>query len=357
MSSPYIEINTKKIQENANYIVNLAQKYNVEIYGVGKVSCADIKVAQAMIKGGVKGLADSRISNIKKLKENIKKDIPLMLLRIPMLSEAKKVVEFADISLNSEIKVIEELNNEAKKLNKTHKIILMVDVGDRREGLMPDKVLETVSPILELENIDLIGLGANLACFGGVIPTYDNLKILVDFKKEVYDKFDFDLKIISGGNSSSLPLLKEGGFPEGVNQLRVGESIVLGNNVLNRERFFDAHQDTFSLAAEIVELKIKPAQPEGERAENAFGEKKVIKKTGLKKRAILAIGRQDIDISGLTPLLAGVEIEDGSSDHLIVDVSNAEKELKIGDSIKFEMSYSALLKASTSKYVDKVYIT
>ncbi|RCW41708.1 MULTISPECIES: alanine/ornithine racemase family PLP-dependent enzyme [unclassified Halanaerobium] len=357
MNSPYIAINTKKIQENTRYIVDLAKKNGVEIYGVGKASCADIKVAQAMLKGGVKGLADSRISNIKKLKENIEEDIPLMLLRIPMLSEVKKVVKFADISLNSEIKVIEQLNKAAKNLNKNHKIILMVDVGDRREGIMPDKVLDTVSQIINFDKIELIGLGTNLACFGGVIPTYKNLKILIDLKTEIYNKFKFNLNIISGGNSSSLPLLKDNGFPEGVNQLRVGETILLGNNVLNRERFFEAHQDTFFLSAEIVELKIKPAQPKGERAENAFGEKKVITKTGLRKRAILAVGRQDIDIAGLTPLLAGLEIEDGSSDHLIVDVTNSEKELKIGDSIKFNMNYGALLKAFTSKYVDKIYIT
>lgn len=357
MNSPYVAINTKKIQENTRYIVNMAKKNEVEIYGVGKVSCADIKVAKAMLKGGVKGLADSRIANIKKLKKNIKADVPLMLLRIPMLSETEKVIEFADISLNSELKVIKQLNKDAKKLNKNHKIILMVDVGDRREGIMPNKVLETVSHIIKLEKIDLIGLGTNLACFGGVIPTYKNLKILVDLKTEIYNEFNLKLNVISGGNSSSLPLLKNNEFPEEVNQLRVGESILLGNNVLNREKFFEAYQDTFFLSAEIVELKMKPAQPKGERAENAFGEKNVITKTGLRKRAILAIGRQDMDISGLTPLLSGLEIEDGSSDHLIVDVTNSEKEFEIGDSIKFKMNYGALLKASTSKYVDKIYIT
>jgi predicted amino acid racemase len=357
MSSPYLEIDTKKIEENTKYIVNMAKKNEVEIYGVGKVSCADIKIAKAMLNGGVKGLADSRIANIKKLKKYIKEDVPLMLLRIPMLSETEKVIKFADISLNSELKVIKQLNKAAKKLNKNHKIILMVDVGDRREGIMPNKVLETVSNIIKLEKIDLIGLGTNLACFGGVIPTYKNLKMLVDLKTEIYNEFKLKLNIISGGNSSSLPLLKNNEFPEEVNQLRVGESILLGNNVLNREKFFEAHQDTFFLSAEIVELKIKPAQPKGERAENAFGEKNVITKKGLRKRAILAVGRQDIDIAGLTPLLAGLEIEDGSSDHLIVDVTNSEKELEIGDSIKFKMDYGALLKASTSEYVDKCYIS
>ncbi|MTI61347.1 MAG: alanine/ornithine racemase family PLP-dependent enzyme [Firmicutes bacterium] len=357
MSNPKVKIDLKKIEANTKTIVDLAVTEGIEIFGVTKVVCADLKVAQAMLAGGVKGLADSRIDNLKYLRENLNiSTVPLMLLRIPMLSEVDRVVKYADISLNSELKVIKALNIASEKKDLKHQIILMIDVGDRREGIMPDRVIQIVKKIIKLKNIKLLGLGTNLACFGGVLPSKRNLRILIDLKQEVNNQFGLNIEIISGGNSSSLPLLKKEGLPPDITQLRVGETILIGTNVLNRKPFLDTYQDAFLLVAEIVELQDKPAQPEGERGQDAFGETKKIIKKGIRKRAIVAVGRQDVEIEGLTPLAEGIEIEGGSSDHLIIDVTGSQKDLKVGDLLGFKLNYAALLKAATSRYVDTDYI-
>ncbi|MBM7622798.1 alanine/ornithine racemase family PLP-dependent enzyme [Sporohalobacter salinus] len=357
MANPKLEVNLKKIVSNTENIVDLAASEDIEIMGVTKSTCADLKVAQAMLEGGVKGLADSRIRNLKYLQSNLDlSGIPLMLLRIPMLSEVNRVVKYADISLNSELQVVEALNKAAKEIDTKHQIVLMVDVGDRREGIMPKNVMGIVEEISKLENIELVGLGTNLACFGGVLPSDKNMKLLIDLKNGINEKFDLNIQEISGGNSSSLPRLKEVGLPADITQLRVGETILIGSNVVNRKPFSDTYQDTFLLAAEIIELKEKPAQPEGRQGQNAFGETKKVIKTGIRQRAILGIGRQDIEIEGLTPLAKGVEIEDGSSDHLIIDVTECKKNLKVGEILRFKVNYGALLSASTSQYVDTIYI-
>ncbi|MCK8817538.1 alanine/ornithine racemase family PLP-dependent enzyme [Natroniella sulfidigena] len=353
MKNPKININLKKLIANTKEVVNLAAEEGIEVVGVTKSVCANLEVAKALLKGGVVGLADSRINNLAYLRENLKLDqVPLMLLRIPMLSEIEQVVKYADVSLNSELGIIRALDEFAKEYEVIHEIILMVDVGDRREGVMPDDVMQVVEEVLQLDNIKLIGLGTNLACFGGVLPSDENMKVLVELKERINNELDQKLKIISGGNSSSLPRLKERGLPPEVNQLRVGETILLGRNVINREPFPNTFQDTFLLEAEIIELKEKPAQPKGKIGQNAFGEEEIITKSGVRKRGILAVGRQDIVLKGLAPVARGVKIESASSDHLIVDLTDYRKNITVGDSLKFELNYAALLRAMTSPYVN-----
>ncbi|WP_408954628.1 alanine/ornithine racemase family PLP-dependent enzyme [Natroniella sp. ANB-PHB2] len=353
MRNPKINIDLNKLIANTKEVVSLAEEGGIEVVGVTKAICANLEVAKALLKGGVAGLADSRINNLIHLRENLKLDqVSLMLLRIPMLSEVESVVKYVDVSLNSELKIIKALNEVAREDDLVHKIILMVDVGDRREGVMPDNVMQVVKEILKLTNIDLIGLGTNLTCFGGVLPSDENMMLLIKLKERINNEFNQELTIISGGNSSSLPRLKEMGLPPEVNQLRVGETILLGSNVINREPFSNTFQDAFLLEAEIIEFKEKPAQPEGEIGQNAFGEEEVINKKGIRKRAILAIGRQDIVLKGLTPVARGVKVESASSDHLIVDLTDYKKGVVVGDSLKFELNYAALLRAMTSPYVN-----
>src|SRR5699024_5124224 len=119
-----------------------------------------------------------------------------MLLRIPMLSELEDVVNYSDISLNSELKTIESLSNIAMKKNKVHNIILMVDLGDLREGYFnKEELYQAIERALELKGIKVIGLGTNLSCYGGVIPEEENLSKLVNFTETVENKFNIKLDI------------------------------------------------------------------------------------------------------------------------------------------------------------------
>ena len=69
------------------------------------------------------------------------------------------------------------------------------------------------------------------------------------------------------------------------------------------------------------------------------------------RRAILAIGRQDIDAEGLIAP-AGVVIRGASSDHLVIEGVDAP--LTVGDELSFGLGYGALLRAATSPFVTKV---
>lgn len=347
---PRLEINVEKVKHNTKTLVGKLKEYNIEIAGVTKVFCAIPEVAQAMIEGGVKYLADSRIENLIKLKE---KEVKKWLLRLPMQSQAEEVVKYADISLNSEITTIKKLSEAAVKTNKVHEIILMVDLGDLREGVWQDKALEIAEEIIKLNGVKLIGIGTNLTCYGGVIPNKDNLGKLVEIAEKLEKSFNIELEVISGGNSSSLDLLENKGMPERINNLRLGESIVLGRETAYGNPIEDTYQDAFQLVAEIVEVKEKPSLPIGEIGMDAFGNKPVFEDKGIRKRAILAVGRQDVNPDSITPVDDKISIFGASSDHLIIDVTDTDKDYEVGDEIRFNIEYGSLLGLATSEYIYK----
>ena len=354
-NNPRLDIYLDKIRKNSENINNLCLKHGIEVVGITKGCSAIPEVAQVIIDGGVKILGDSRIENIRRLKEAELK-AEMMLIRIPMINEVDKVTKWVDISLNSEISVIKSLSQSALKNNLIHKIILMIDLGDLREGIMPDDTLRMVEEIRELSGIKLIGIGANFCCISGVMPSQKNLTKLVKLAEEIDNKFGGTLEVISGGNTSVLKLVEDEIIPEKINQLRIGVGILLGQDDVRSRILVGTHQDTFILTGEIVELKEKPSLPQGEIGRDAFGEIPVYQDLGIRKRAILALGKQDIHLNSIIPLNKEIKIIGASSDHLIIDVTDFKEDIKVGDEIKFRLNYPALLSATTSKYINKYFL-
>ena len=349
---PCVVVNLKKLTHNAKTILNMCDKKHIEVTSVTKVFCAQLPIVEAILEAGITRVADSRMLNLKKIKDlNCKK----MLLRIPMISEVCEVVDYSDCSLNSEIDTIRELGVAAKNSNKTHNIILMVDIGDLREGVLIEDVVSIVREILKLDNIKLIGIGTNVTCYGGVIPDVENLGRLIKIKSDIEKTFSISLSVISGGNSSSLYMAMNDTMPEEINQLRIGESIVLGRETSFGLTVPNCHEDVFILSGEIVEIKSKPTVPTGAIGMDAFGNIPHFEDKGIRKRAIIALGRQDIRVEGLIPLDTDISIFGASSDHLILDVTDSKKELKVGDVVDFKIDYGCLLAAMTSPYVEKYY--
>jgi predicted amino acid racemase len=353
-SYPLLEINLLSIFHNARLIVEEALRYGITIDGVTKVTLGDSKIAKLLLKAGVRGISDSRIDSIRKMKEE-GINTEYTLLRLPSFSEINDVLFWADISLNSELKTLEELNFYAERMKRKHKVIIMVEMGDLREGIWKREELEyVVEKVLKMKNIELFGIGTNFTCFGGVIPTVEKLEEFVEIVENIERKFSFSFHIISGGNSSSIPLLFEGKIPRKINHLRIGEAIMLGKDTAYRNPIKDGRTDTFKIYGEVIEVKEKPSVPWGVINENAFGHKPIFKNRGIRRRAILNMGRQDIDPNGLFPEIEGIEILSASSDHLIIDLGEHE-EIKVGDVLGFCLSYSSLLQAFTSPFVKKVY--
>ncbi len=349
---PRLVIDKTKLTDNVKAMVKRCKTNNLTTMGVTKVFCADSELTQCYIDGGIDYLADSRLLNLKKLAAF---DIEKVLLRLPALSEVEQIVDYSDISLNSEITTIKALGKAAQEKNKVHKIILMVDLGDLREGVWPTDFDQMVTDIKVVKGIELFGLGVNLTCYGGVIPTVETLSKLTDLATKLKEKHGITAQILSGGNSSSVYLLDKGEMPTEINNLRLGESIVLGRETAYGDTISGTHTDVFKLEAEIIEKKRKPSLPIGKIGMDAFGNKPNFEDKGERVRAILAIGRQDVHIDNLIPEDKAISIFGASSDHLIVDLTDVADKYRVGDIVRFDIEYGAMLALMTSPYVEKTY--
>lgn len=350
MKYPLLEVNLTKLEHNVRTLNGVCKAHKINTMAVTKCFCALDPMVASIVAGGVDFLADSRIENLERMQRF---DIPKVLLRLPMASEVDRVVAAADISNNSELSTMALLDAEAAKQGKSHGIILMVDLGDLREGVWPTDVDHTVAEILKLKHVRLVGLGVNLTCYGGVIPDETNLGKLCEIAEGIEAKFGIQLDIVSGGNSSSLHLLDKNRMPARVNNLRPGEALLLGRETAYGENIANMHGDVFTFKAQIIELKEKQSVPIGEIGMDAFGNKPTYVDRGLRKRAILGVGRQDVNPDSLTLKDAGMIILGASSDHLIVDVTDAAKAYQVGDVVEFSVDYGSLLQLMTSEYIGK----
>ena len=352
MTTPYLSIDLAKIEHNARTIAELCAAKGIRVSGVTKCTCGHPDVARAMLRGGVDDIADSRLENIDRM-QAAGVESHFMLLRLPPLSGVDQVVKSTATSLNSELRVLQGLSTAAGRRYQRHNVIIMVDLGDLREGMWPTELIPTVREALKLPGICVRGLGTNLSCFAGVAPDEDNMQRLVCLVEEVEQTFGITLDIISGINSSGLELIAAGAMPTRVNHARIGEAILLGRETTQRKPWPDTHQDAFVLHAEVLELKDKPSLPVGIRRQDAFGAVAAFEDRGNVLRALLNLGREDVDVAGIAPLDARLRILGASSGYLVLDVSAVQGSIQIGDELAFSLNYSALLAAMTSEYVKK----
>ncbi|HOG62482.1 MAG TPA: alanine/ornithine racemase family PLP-dependent enzyme [Sedimentibacter sp.] len=357
---PMLEFNLKKLYNNTKIVTKLCEDNGIKVAGIIKGFGGIAEGAEEMVKGGCYQIGSSRIEQLKALKDR-GFDMPLLLVRIPMMCEIEDVVKYSDISLVSEKETLNLLNKEAKAQNKIYGVVLMYDLGDLREGVFYKEELIRLAEYVEYEsdNLYLEGIGSNLSCYGSVAPTTENLSQLAEAATEMEEKLNRKLNIISGGGTTTLPLLVRGGVPKKINHLRIGEGI---NNTQDLPLYWDTNiegldPDVFVLKAQIVEINEKPTHPIGQLMVNAFGDLPHYEDRGIRKRAIIALGNQDLgDSSRLVPKDKNMIVLGASSDHTILDIHDCDTEYKLGDIIEFNILYQAMLMTTLSDYVHKKII-
>ena len=351
MTTPRLEIDLEKIQHNALVLVERLAARNISVTGVTKATLGSPEIARALLRSGVKTLGDSRIENIESMR---RARIPgsMTLLRSPMIGQVDRVVTHADVSFNTELDVISKLSSAARKIKRTHGIVLMVELGDLREGILPGDLEATARQALRFPNIALKGIGTNLACRCGVSPNAMKMAELSTLADSLEASLGIDLEIVSGGNSANLEWASSDADTGRINDLRLGESILLGREPLHRQPIDGLNTDAVTLVAEVIESKGKPSKPWGVIAQNAFGEKLAVTDQGDICQTILAVGHQDTDPGDLYPP-PGIEVLGASSDHLVVNSGSSR--LPVGTEIPFQLGYRALVRSMTSPFVAKFF--
>lgn len=352
---PLLTVDIPHLRENVRVLTALCRGHGIEITAVTKVFRGDPVIARVLVEEGISMLGDARVDNLERMQEI---EAEKWLIRPPMLSEVPRLVRFGDASLNSEPAVIDAIDEEAGRQGKKHKIILMADLGDIREGFVDIKeLIAEAKRVSAMKNAELYGVGVNLTCFSFVQYDTEKLTQLRDLGRQVEEETGAGLRVISGGNSATVDLMLRGGIPEGVNNLRLGESVLFGKERAKYQYLPGTHSDVFILKAEIVELKEKPSLPWGEIGVDSYGNKPVFTDRGPKRmKAICALGRQDFDAETTVPCDPGIIILGASSDHLMLDVTDSERSYRVGDTVDLKLGYFSTMRAFTSEYVKKEYI-
>lgn len=351
----FLTLNINKLKSNFEYLNEIFKANNIHWSIVTKMLCGNKEYLQELLKFDIPQVCDSRISNLSAIKQ-INPNVETIYIKPPAKRAIKSVVQYADISMNTEFETIKLLSIEAQKQDKIHKIIIMIELGELREGVMRDDLIEFYSSVFNLPNIEVVGIGANLSCLYGVLPNHDKLIQLSLYEQLIEAKFNKKIKYVSGGSSVTIPLIFNNLLPKGINHFRVGETLYLGTDVYNNAPLNDMETGVFQLYSEIIELIEKPKVPMGEMGTNVDGKTTDFdeKLSGEKSyRAIVDIGLLDVDENKITPVDKNISIVGGSSDMFVVDLSDNDKNYKVGDLIEFEMDYMGTLKAINSRYIDK----
>lgn len=352
MRSPRIEIDLSAVEHNARELVGRLRARGIDVTGVTQATLGSPEVAKAMIRGGVKRLGDSRIENIEALRDAGIRE-PIILLRAPSPEWADRAVGCATHSLVSDLDVVTAISVAAGKRARNHGIILMVELGDLSEGLMTADVLDAARIISRTRHVTLTGIGTQLASRSGVVPGDDQMQQLSGLASTIHSKFGIEQAIISGGNSANLGWALGEGRVGAINDLRLGESILLGIDPLTRAPIEGLRRDGFAVVAPVIESIEKPSAAWGVRAGSSPVAPGQPRERGTIVQTIVALGHQDVDPDGLIPPV-GFTVLSSSSDHLVLETPSR---VPAGTEVRFGMNYSALTRAMTSPFVVERLLT
>ncbi|MDP8257726.1 MAG: alanine racemase [Candidatus Alcyoniella australis] len=351
-----VTIDLEALQHNLCEVNRWMREQRASWSVVTKVLSGHEPTLKALSALGVRSMADSRLDNLKTIGRSAP-DVERWYLRLPTPSHVADVIEHADVSINSEITTIERLDAEAVRRNKRHRVIIMIELGDLREGILPGSLVKFYERVFRMERIEVLGIGSNLGCLAGALPNVDQLMQLVLYSELLELKFRRRLPLISAGTTASLPLVLDGQMPSRINHFRIGEALFLGSDLINGGLLPGLRNDVVTLEAEILEIKRKNLVPLVETGvdtpftpTNGCGrDEPTPGQRGL--RALVGVGQLDTEVAGLRPLDPEFQIAGASSDITVVNLGEHDHGLRVGNSIGFSLDYAALSRLMGGRYV------
>jgi len=352
----FVTLNKKSLSINYKYLQELFKKHDKEWAPVVKMLCGHKQFLEYLLSLGKEQVCDARLTNLKTIK-SIKPEVETIYIKPPAKRSIKSVIKYADVSFNTEFITIKWLSEEAKAQGKVHRIIIMIELGDLREGILGEHLLDFYKKVFDLPNIKVVGIGANLNCLSGVMPSKDKLIQLSLYEQLIEAKFGKRIENVTGGSSVMIPLLQKKQIPKGVNHFRIGETLFFGVDLFANKTIPKMKNDVFLLHAEVIEITEKPIIPYGDIEENPSGEMLKINSEDygtIHKRGILDIGLLDIATTDfLEPVDKKITFIGASSDMLVVDLNATRKKYKVGDVVSFKMKYMGALRIMNSRYIEK----
>jgi len=354
-----VVINLEALRHNLAQIDRIISLQGATWTVVTKALCGHSQTIKALKFMGVHSIADSRLDNLRAVNQAAP-GLEKWYLRLPHLSAVKEIVELADLSLNSEIRVIRALGKEALRQNKLHHIVIMIELGDLREGITPGSLTDFYRAVFETPGIKVQGIGAQIGCLAGAAPNEDQVSQLGLYHELLELKYKKNLEFVSGGSSIFLPKLFEGGQYPSINHYRIGESLFLGTDLVTGDKIPALRDDVITLEAEIAEIKEKNLAVSSETVNSApfesAGNGEQPKPGERGSRALVTVGNLDTSVEGLTPVVDEYQVAGGSSDITVVNLGTNPNDLAVGDTVTFKTNYAAFLGLMNDPYIRKEII-
>lgn len=351
----YVKLYRSELRHNYEYLDKLFKDNGIKWGITTKLLCGNRDFINEVTDLGIGEVHDSRISNLKVVK-NIDPDTVTIYIKPPPKDTIPDLIKYADISLNTELSTMHELSEEAVRQDKVHKVIIMIEMGDLREGVMRDDLVDFYEKVFRLPGLEVVGLGTNLNCLHGVMPDGDKLIQLALYKQIIELRFKKEIPLVSGGTTVTIPLLLNNQLPEGINHFRIGEALFFGKDLFSDGVIEGMSDQVLELYTQIIEISEKPMVPSGDLGVNPQGKTASINEDDRGKtayRAIVDIGTLDIQPNYLIPVNDSITISDASSDMLVLDVGENPKGYKVGDMIRFKLKYMGALGLMSSDYIEK----
>ena len=358
----HLKVHIDRLTQNIQTITDFMKLHGkewslvVKVLGTDKAVLSKILTHPAIL--GTHSIAVSQWKSLKMVKD-INPDLRTMFIKPPSPKNVKEVVAYADISLNTTLTTIRALNDEAKRQDKIHQVIVMIEMGELREGIKREGLIPFYKSIFKLSNLDVVGIGTNLGCMYGVQPTYDKLIQLVLYEQLIEAKFKRNLELVSGASSITMPILERGKVPTGINHFRIGEAAFLGTSPLDNKQILGLNTGAFTFEASIVELYKKSNIPDGTITDAAVGhtsDDPEDDEESQSYKAVMDFGVLDVDAENLIPEDPNLRFFGNSSDLTVYDLGDNPKGYKTGDIMRFKLKYMAVAKLMYSRFVEKVLI-
>jgi predicted amino acid racemase len=351
----YVKLYRSELRHNYEFLDKLFKENDIKWGITTKLLCGNRDFINEVIDLGVGEVHDSRISNLRVVK-NIDPETVTIYIKPPPKDTIPELIKYADISLNTELSTMHELSEEAVRQDKIHKVIIMIEMGDLREGVMRDDLMDFYEKVFRLPGLEVVGIGTNLNCLHGVMPDGDKLIQLALYKQIIELRFKKKIPLVSGGTTVTIPLLLNNQLPDGINHFRVGEALYFGKDLFSDGVIEGMSDQVMELYTQIIEISEKPMVPTGDLGVNPQGKTADINEKDRGKtayRAIVDIGTLDIQPNYLIPVNENLTISDASSDMLVLDVGENPEGYKVGDMIRFKLKYMGALGLMSSDYIEK----
>lgn len=350
---PTLHIDLAKLDHNIRFLKDFLSKRGLSMLGAAKGCNAYPPFVRLLQKAGVARVGMSRLEQIAGLAPE--RPSEPILLALPPQSQAVDVVRQFEASLNSELETVKVLASAAETVGSRHGIILMVEVGDLREGVMPEDLPALARACHDCcrDHLAIVGVGAQFSCMSGLLPNAYSLERLAEAAAKVRRELDLPELTVSVGGSDFVRWLEHNDMPDGIHEVRLGFSVLLGRYPDSDLPHPNLHNDALLLEAEILEVRDKPSLPWGATGVNALGEKPMFVDKGIRTRAILDFGAIETEPSGLTCTEPGITPVGYNSNYSVFDVADAPRALRAGDTLTFRMNYKAMTLAFYSPLVRK----